>query len=195
MSDGHTEDLFYLKYATEQLQLFESRPKENSRFKTEQVNMKKTRLEKGPIIVALDTSASMHGEPQKIAYAILFQLLRMARKQKRSCFLITYSVRAKVLDLTKPGNWMRLQKFMEETFTGGTDGEMMLNTAMDMLFTKKFAMADVLIISDFYFPLPVEKTQKRMEREHSKGTRFYGLRVKGENLNYDKILDKVWSIE
>lgn len=195
MSDKQTETLFFMKYATQQLQLFARRPKEESRFKTEQRKMKEPRLEKGPIIVAVDTSGSMFGRPLKIAYSVLMQLLKLARKQKRKCFLMSFSVRAKFLDLSLPNNWLHLDQFLEDRFTGDTDGEQMLNTAIEMLQTDKFGMADVLIISDFYFPLPVESTRKRMEVEHSKGTRFYGLKIDSFEKEYDEILDKTWNIK
>ena len=56
-------------------------------------------------------------------------------------------------------------------------------------------MADVLIISDFYFPLPIEPTKKKMLVEHNKGTRFYGLKIDSTDKLYDKILDKTWNIK
>ena len=127
--------------------------------------MNKPRLENGPIIVAVDTSGSMSGKPLKIAYSVLTQLLRLARKQKRKVFLMSFSVRAKFLDLSLPRNWMRLNAFLEDRFTGGTDGEEMLNRSIEMLQSKSFAMADVLIISDFYFPLPIELTKKKILTE------------------------------
>ena len=195
LSDHYTESLFYYKYATKQLQLFANRPKNESHFKKEQTQMKKPRLEKGPIIVAVDTSGSMSGKPLKIAYSVLTQLLRLARRQKRKVFLMSFSVRAKFLDLSFPRNWMRLKAFLEDRFTGGTDGEEMLNRSIEMLQSKSFSMADVLIISDFYFPLPIEPTKKKMLVEHNKGTRFYGLKIDSIDKQYDKILDKTWNIK
>ncbi len=195
LSEHSTESLFYYKYATKQLQLFANRPKNESHFKTEQTQMRKPRQENGPIIVAVDTSGSMSGKPLKIAYSVLTQLLRLARKQKRKVFLMSFSVRAKFLDLSLPHNWMRLNAFLEDRFTGGTDGEEMLNRAIEMLQSKSFAMADVLIISDFYFPLPIELTKKKMLIEHNKGTRFYGLKIDSTDKQYDKILDKTWNIK
>jgi len=195
LSDHYTESLFYYKYATKQLHLFANRPKNESHFKKEQTQMKKPRLENGPIIVAVDTSGSMSGKPLKIAYSVLTQLLRLARRQKRKVFLMSFSVRAKFLDLSFPRNWMRLKAFLEDRFTGGTDGEEMLNRSIEMLQSKSFSMADVLIISDFYFPLPIEPTKKKMLVEHNKGTRFYGLKIDSTDKQYDKILDKTWNIK
>lgn len=195
LSERKTEGLFYYKYATGQLQLFANRPKNVSQFKTEQTQKKKPRLEKGSIIVAVDTSGSMSGRPMKIAYSVLLQLLRLARKQKRKVFLMSFSVRAKFLDLSLPRNWMRLNSFLEDSFSGGTDGEEMLNLSIKMLQSKAFGMADVLIISDFYFPLPKNSIWKKMLEEHSKGTCFYGLKIDSTDRLYDTILDKTWNVK
>jgi uncharacterized protein with von Willebrand factor type A (vWA) domain len=194
MADRETESLFYLKYATQRLQLFANRPKEESRLKTDVKHTKKPRLEKGPIIVSIDTSGSMMGKPIQLAKCLLLQLLSMAKKQKRKCFLISFSVRAQYIDLSLYGAWRRLNNFLDDSFTGGTDGEEMLNAAMDMLQTRNFAMADVLIISDFYFNRPIAETRKRMMLEHDKGTRFYGLQIDSDAEDYNDILDRVWSV-
>ena len=167
MSDRQTEVLFYLKYASQ----------------------------KGPIIVSLDTSGSMTGKPIQLAKCLLLQLLKIAKKQKRKCFLITFSVRASYLDLSKYGAWKQLDKFLDNSFSGGTNGEEMLAAALKMLQTSNFAMADVLIISDFYFPQPLELTRKKMKMEHDKGTRFYGLQIDSTIVSYNNILDRIWQIK
>ena len=195
MSDRQTEDLFYLKYASHKLQLFASKPKEESQIKLEQQRQIKPRLEKGPIIVSLDTSVSMSGKPIQLAKCLLLQLLKMAKKQKRKCFLITFSVRATYIDLSKYGAWKQLNKFLDNHFTGGTDGEEMLAAALRMLQTANFTMADVLIISDFYFSQPIKTTRKKMEVEHDKGTRFYGLQIDSTTDSYNEILDKIWQVK
>lgn len=195
MADTETEDIFYLKYATKKLQLFANKPKEQSLMKVKQQKKNKPRLEKGPIIVSLDTSGSMDGEPIKLAKSLLLQLLRMAKKQRRKCFLITFSVRAKTLDLSRPGSWKLVDKCLEDIYTGGTDGEQMLNAALNMLNTLTFGMADVLIISDFFFDIPSRTTMDKMKKEHNKGTRFYGLKIDNDSINYSNILDKIWKVK
>lgn len=195
MADPQTEDFFYLKYATKKLQLFANKPKEQSQMKTEQTKEKKPRLEKGPIIVSLDTSGSMSGKRIQLAKTLLLQLLRMAKKQKRKCYLISFSVRAKTLDLSLPGSWRKLNHFLDNSFVGGTDGEEMLKDALRMLQTSNFSMADVLIISDFYFSVPQPKTRDKMNKERAKGTRFYGLKIHSGSNAYNSILDKIWSVQ
>ena len=97
--------------------------------------------------------------------------------------------------MTNPANWRKLNKFLEEGFSGGTDGEEMLNSALDALQKKDFCMADVLIISDFEFPLPKSTTKARMRAEHDKGTRFYGLQIGSWPNRYQSILDKMWKMK
>ena len=194
LADRLTEGMFYFKFATHQLQLFANKPKLESRMKTEQIHKLEPRLEKGPIIVSIDTSGSMSGTPLKLAICLLRQLLLMAKKQKRHCFLISFSVRAKYIDLSKPGTWSKLDSFLNDYFSGGTDGNEMLLAGIKILQNKNFAMADMLIISDFYFPKPSQRTWNLMNEEHGKGTRFYGLRIKSDSHEYDDVLDKIWQV-
>lgn len=186
------EDLFFKRYATKELQLLSGPGKEKPR-KVED-HHKTPRPTKGPIIVSIDTSGSMSGEPLKIAFSLLKQLLKMAKQQKRSCFLISFSVRSKSIDLSKPRNWGRIDHFLENSFSGGTDGEQMLAETIRVLQGGMFEMADVLIISDLQFPTPVPETQEKINREKGLGTRFYALQIGKENHQYRDIMDKIWKI-
>lgn len=187
------EDLFYKRFATKELQQFSSPGKDKPR-KIEE-HRKDPRLTKGPIIVSIDTSGSMTGRPQQIAFSLLKQLLRMAKKQKRSCYLISFSVRSKSIDLAKPRNWGRIDNFLEQSFSGGTDGEQMLADAIRVLQKGTYEMADVLIISDFEFPAPVAATMDKISKEKALGTRFYGLKIGRYGVKgYAKVMDKIWAV-
>lgn len=196
LSSKSTEDVFYHRYATKQLQQMASKPPTTTQEKTEHSKEEKPRLIKGPIIVSIDTSGSMSGKPLKVATSLLLQLLQMARKQKRPCYLITYSVRARAIDLAHPANWRLLKKFLREGFSGGTDGNEMLRESIATLQSKTYSMADVLIISDFAWYAPGANTLKKMNQEQAKGTKFYGLGINAGNwAGAHKWLDKLWNIE
>lgn len=186
------EDLFFKRYATKELQQFSSPGKDKPK-KVEE-HHKDPRLTKGPIIVSIDTSGSMSGKPEKIAFSLLKQLLRMAKKQKRPCFLISFSVRSKSIDLSKPRNWERIDYFLEHSFSGGTDGEEMLAEAIRVLQKGTFEMADVLIISDLQFPAPHPATRKNINKEKTLGTKFYALQIGGWSHQYDNVMDKIWVV-
>lgn len=196
LSDPRTELLFYRKYAVDQLLSFSNRPPVRKQEKTETKTRPRPRLAEGPIIVCVDTSGSMRGKPERIAKALLLQCLQTAKRKKRKCYLITYSVRARALEISRPNHWRQLDDFLKEDFTGGTDGEMMFDHALGALDTDPFSMADVLVISDFIFQYPCEQTEKRIKAVQQKGTRFYGLRIhsRGTNHKYDKLFDKIWQI-
>lgn len=194
LADQTTENVFYHKFTSDRLQMFSNRPRMLGQEKTVQRVCDKLRLQTGPVIVAIDTSGSMWGKPEKIANSLLLQLVRMTKKQKRKCFLITFSVRARAIDLAHPANWDKLKDFLTHGFTGGTDGEEMLNIALETLKTENYSLADVLVISDFEFPVPVKSTMDRICEERTKGVRFYGLQIGRESGEYDEVLDRIWKI-
>lgn len=104
-------------------------------------------------------------------------------------------VRSKSIDLAKPRNWGRIDNFLEQSFSGGTDGEQMLADAIRVLQKGIYEMADVLIISDFEFPVPVAATMDKINREKALGTRFYGLKIGRYGVKgYDKVMDKIWVV-
>jgi uncharacterized protein with von Willebrand factor type A (vWA) domain len=137
----------------------------------------------------------MHGRPLQVAHSLLFQLLYMAKKQKRACYLITYSVRAQAIDLASPANWRLVKQFLQRGFSGGTDGNEMLRTAISTLQSRQYAMADVLIISDFEWHCPQDLLLKKMDHEKSQGTKLYGLGIRASHvLREHRWLDKFWNI-
>ena len=188
------EPVFYKKYASKELQQFASKPPTENRVKSEKATERKPRLDKGPIILAIDTSGSMSGQPMEIAKSLLMQIVTVARRQRRSCFLITFAVRAHYLDLSRPSQFRQVEAFFNHHFTGGTSGEDMLQAAFKALEGKTYSMADVLVISDFQFNLPQKATAHRLKQEQAKGTRFYGLRIGRYKSGYEQVLDKMWTI-
>lgn len=194
LADSFTESVFYQKFASYKLQLFSNRSKILGQEKTKQQICDKPRLQIGPIIVAVDTSESMYGQPEKIANSLLIQLVRMAKKQRRKCFLITFSVKAQTMDLAHPANWDKLKDFLDHGFSGGTNGEEMLKIALRVLETETYSLADILIISDFEFSKPIKNTIDKMCEERAMGVRFYGLQIGTVSREYDKILDRIWKV-
>lgn len=189
MSDPIVEMLFYHKFASYKLLQFANEPQTVGAQKQE----KKPRLDKGPMILCIDTSSSMSGAPIALANAILQAALQIARHQKRKCFLITFSVRAHCFELTSPKSWARVDQWLEKCYSGFTNGEIMFEECIIALQKDDFKMADVLIISDFQFDEPSKKTQKDITHHQAQGTHFYGLGINSTK-TYEKYLNKLWII-
>ncbi|MEY3583403.1 MAG: hypothetical protein RJA48_486 [Verrucomicrobiota bacterium] len=141
----------------------------------EQVVRKK--LERGPIIVCLDTSGSMNGVPETVAKAITLEAMRLAHAEGRDCLLYAFSgsgdVSEHVLDLS-PAGIESLCKFLCMSFHGGTDVSGPISAATRKLDGAKWKRADIIMVSDGEFGVPAH-TQETLEEAKKK----YGLRVHG----------------
>jgi uncharacterized protein with von Willebrand factor type A (vWA) domain len=127
-----------------------------------------------------------------MAKSLLIQLVRIARAEHRSCYLITFSVRIRSVDLGRGANMRALTSFLQQRFTGGNGEEKLLIEALRLLESDDYGMADVLIISDFIFNPPDRANTERVRKAQSKGTRFYGLQINSNSNAFDALLDRKW---
>ena len=201
LADVKSEGVFYKRYATKQLQLLSGKTPMIAAKKKDTERKNEPRLTEGPIIVSLDTSGSMGGEKEKVSKALLIHLMEIAKRKRRKCLLITFSISAKTLEVTHPKHWKKVASFLTEHFSGGTDGNQMLGYAIDALAEGAFEMADVLIVSDFEFDSPKDSLKKAIVKAQGQGTKFYGLRIGCGALydsfyerSYERLLDKMWVV-
>ena len=201
LADVKSEGVFYKRYATKQLQLLSGKTPMVAAKKKDTERKNEPRLTEGPIIVSLDTSGSMGGEKEKVSKALLIHLMEIAKRKRRKCLLITFSISAKTLEVTHPKHWKKVASFLTEHFSGGTDGNQMLGYAIDALAEGAFEMADVLIVSDFEFDSPKDSLKKAIVKAQGQGTKFYGLRIGCGALydsfyerSYERLLDKMWVV-
>ena len=111
-------------------------------------------LERGPIILCLDTSGSMRGAPEHIAKAVALQALRTAHAEQRACLLLAFGGPDELIErelaLTRDG----LQAFlalMGQNFDGGTDVQGPIERAIERVHQARWANADLVIVSDGEF--------------------------------------------
>ena len=201
LADVKSEGVFYKRYATKQLQLLSGKTPMVAAKKKDTERKNEPRLTEGPIIVSLDTSGSMGGEKEKVSKALLIHLMEIAKRKRRKCLLITFSISAKTLEVTHPTHWKKVASFLTEHFSGGSDGNQMLGYAIDALAEGAFEMADVLIVSDFEFDPPKDSLKKAIVKAQGQGTKFYGLRIGCGALydsfyerSYERLLDKMWVV-
>ncbi|MFN7139402.1 MAG: VWA domain-containing protein, partial [Limisphaerales bacterium] len=138
------------------------------------------RFERGPIIVCLDTSGSMHGEPEIVAKAIVLEALRVAHAEKRACYLYSFSGPGDVVEhelkLTEQG-LAEFLNFLACSFHGGTDIAEPLRRAVDRMQKTEWQRADILIVTDGEFSVTGE-TKSLMDRCRKEvNLRVHGLLI------------------
>lgn len=180
IADEDTALAFYQRYAEQQLLSFRY---EGKRLVTSnKVNhfsqQRQKKKEKGPFILCIDTSGSMHGLPSQIAKVICFAIMKMAAKEQRKCYLISFSIGIQTINLLDMANSMdKIVDFLTMSFDGGTDVSPALSEGLDMLQTNEYREGDVLMISDFVMFEIREAILKRIKREQQKDTQFHSLTI------------------
>lgn len=192
MSDDQLSNLFAYRFATRRLQTF--RYKSNMMKQARRVEVRKAR-QKGPMIVCLDTSGSMQGQPEKIASSLIIKLLQVALRQDRDLLLIAFSTGAKLFDVRK--NRTRFFDFLRKECGGDTDGTQMLHAVMHTITENPvYGSADVLLISDFKFDVPSVSVMRQVQQLRDEGTRFYGLQIGIAPVeSWKKYLDNYWHLD
>ncbi len=191
LSDAALHSVFVKKFAEKKLQTFDYRAKVLS-FRDEKLQAKRQKEKenaKGPFIICVDTSGSMDGWPEAIAKTLCFAILKIALKENRKCFLISFSTQIETLDLTDLKNSLeRLIEFLSMSFNGGTDAAPAMHEAVRKLQDDDFKKADVLMVSDFVMPGFDQQTQEQILLAKEKTTRFHSL-VIGSSQNQSVITD------
>ena len=136
--------------------------------------------QRGPLIVCLDSSASMHGEAEDIAKAVCLEVLRLANEDQRQCHLFTFSGPGQVLELPlrfDPPGLRRILRFLAQSFHGGTDIQGPILRALDKLQEPQWAKADMLLITDGRFPVPDNVVRAVARARDHHGLHLQGLLV------------------
>ncbi len=143
----------------------------------EQEHRDDTQKESGPILVCLDGSASMQGEAEDIAKALVLEALRMAWQEQRACYVYLFSGPDQILqhelDLTR-GGLGELLNFLTQTFHGGTDVIKPLLKALEKQQQDNWQDADILLVTDGRFPLS-EQQKQRILKLKLEDTRIHGI--------------------
>jgi uncharacterized protein with von Willebrand factor type A (vWA) domain len=134
-------------------------------------------LERGPMILCIDTSGSMKGGPENIAKAVVLEALRTAQREGRRCRLMAFGgpdeLVERELDLSHDGLHGVLE-LIGQAFDGGTDVQTPIERAIAQVHTEGWRSADLLIVSDGEFGC-TGATLARLDTARAE----LGLRVQG----------------
>ncbi len=134
--------------------------------------------QKGPLIVCLDTSASLHGEPERIAKAVCLEVLRLANQSGRRCYLYAFSGPGQVLEMAlrfDPPGLRRLLRFLSQRFDGGTDVRDPIQRALRKVREADWRRADLLLVSDGRFSVPPSVVKAVSRAREKQNLRLVGL--------------------
>lgn len=144
----------------------------------EELEREVSRPQRGPIIVALDTSGSMSGAPELVAKALVLEAMRRANLERRRCFVYAYGGPSEVveheLEVSEKGIG-RLLNFLSFSFHGGTDIGA-VQRVLDRLEQEEWTKADVLIVGDGEWRAPAGLLRSVAEAKES-NHRFHGVQV------------------
>ncbi|MBX3473065.1 MAG: VWA domain-containing protein [Planctomycetes bacterium] len=138
------------------------------------------KLERGPIIFCLDTSGSMKGAPEMVAKALVLEAVRTAHAELRQCYLYAFSGPGQVTEhelSLKPEGLEKLLSFLAMSFDGGTDVAAPLTKAADRLHREGWNKADIVLVSDGEFDVPVEVPKFLRHACTEKNARVHGVLV------------------
>ncbi len=203
LADDEMSLLFDLKFVERRLMSFEKMGYAGetvSKVEEKEKTVEK-KEKKGPVIVCVDTSGSMSGNPENIAKALTLCLASIAHKQDRQCFLINFSTDIETFDFSKDKGLSELLKFLQMGFHGGTDVFPALWKGLEMMKDEAYQKADLLVVSDFEFSYDNEELLDAMNEQREKGNHFFGLSIM-ENYGYrhsyrrddarEKLFDEMW---
>ncbi|GJM61155.1 VWA domain-containing protein [Persicobacter diffluens] len=187
LGDEETEDLFYQRYAEKKLLEFDLIADAQEEGQPKQKKPKaKGEDKKGPIILCVDTSASMMGKVEEAAKVIALAMLKRAMMDHRPCYVVAFSKQIEVLEMDGVGDDIEvLLKFLSMSFHGGTDAGVALDRALELMKDGKFHKADLIMLTDGKVPMLDPMLRSRLLSAKTKGNRFFSIIIAGTA--YEKV--------
>lgn len=131
---------------------------------------------RGPILVYIDDSGSMDGDPEVWSKACALALMKIASHQKRDIVIGHFTTRLDKVDEFPHAKPIPLDDLLEtlEYFSGGgTAFEPFMNDALDRVTKSQYDKADVIVITDGLAYVSPEFEQKWNTARKERGMRAY----------------------
>ncbi|MBQ3604995.1 MAG: hypothetical protein II990_01935 [Muribaculaceae bacterium] len=174
-----TESVFYRRYVEKRLQVFASAS-----------TMSKGKEKKGPIILCVDTSSSMDGEPADMAKRLALAVAIVAQRTHRTLCVINYSDTLSYFILTNLQRQLKsFLRFIAHSYHGGNDENLLFRFIFCSLLKgrryehlrNKLSGADLLVISDYFWGGLSAKVEDSLDEAKRNGMRLFSLNVGGRS--------------
>ncbi|MBD0399909.1 VWA domain-containing protein [Flammeovirga sp. EKP202] len=199
LGNEDTELLFYKKFVEHKLQTFELKAEDRPPQKDEGKETQKTSTKEevmGPMILCIDTSASMLGKPEQIAKTLCFAVMKLALENKRKCLLFSFGAtedEIKTIDLSNLHHGLEpLIEFLSMSFSAGTNAGPALQAAIEKMQSDDYRKADLMLITDGKIPPLETSVLHKLRKAQSKDSRFFAVTFGPENAPELKPFDVVW---
>ncbi|WP_221075405.1 ATPase RavA stimulator ViaA [Agarivorans aestuarii] len=189
------EVIFYKHLVDHQLMNYQMQGKQRKlrKVKTYKKAADETMLDKGPFILAIDSSGSMQGFPEKCAKALAYGLMQIALAEQRDCYVIMFSTELITYELTKKDGLREVLNFLSYSFHGGTDMAVALQQAIKQMTEDKYQNADLVVLSDFIAPAPPSELLETIELLKAQKNRFHALNLSSYgNPELMQVFDHLW---
>ncbi len=172
LSEKATKDVFFMNFAEKRLQVFASasqasRPDDHK---------------DGPVIICVDESSSMSGEPLQVAIQLAYAVTIIAKRRHREVLIVAYSDSHKMMRVDSLGkDRNKLLEFLSDVSMGGNNENAMFEWLFQDILPgeKKFDTADILCISDFGWVEIDDSVKRLIDEQKASGMKFYGLNIGG----------------
>ncbi|UQA57117.1 vWA domain-containing protein [Polyangium aurulentum] len=137
-----------------------------------------TKKSKGPLVLALDESGSMHGIRNEWAKAAAVALARVASEEKRPVAVVHYAT-SNVVQTVKPNDTAGVVKMILHFLSGGTAIGLALGVAVDQvkaLAQKGQRGADIVLVTDG-IDRNEEEQKKSVEEASAIGARLWTVAI------------------
>jgi uncharacterized protein with von Willebrand factor type A (vWA) domain len=152
----------------------------------------------GPMLVCVDTSASMQGGAEAVAKAVVLEAMRTAHAQQRACHVFAFGGPDELVEMelaVDSDGIDRLTRFLGQAFHGGTDICAPLEKAMAKLEDQRWQLADLLIASDGEFGATPATVAHLNSIKRRLGLRVQGVLVGDrESVGFLEIADDIHPI-
>jgi uncharacterized protein with von Willebrand factor type A (vWA) domain len=149
-----------------------------------------TEAGRGPVVLVVDESSSMSGQPWTWAKAVCMAVMSIARKERRDCAVVSFASRGQVETWDFPFrerlNTDKIVDMAGHNFRGGTTTRDGMAKAKEIITKdERFTRADIVLISDGqdYFQ---EEDRKLRDELTGRGVRLQGIQVGGSVNGYLK---------
>ena len=172
LSEKATQDVFFMDFAKKRLQVFASasqasRPDDHN---------------DGSVIICVDESSSMNGEPLQVAIQLAYAVTIIAKRRHREVLIVAYSDSHKMMRVDSLGkDRSKLLEFLSKVSMRGNNENAMFEWLFQDILPreKKFDTADILCVSDFGWVEIDSFVKGLIEEQKASGMKFYGLNVCG----------------